>query len=416
MAYTLVLAHPDEQHAAIFVQTLQSQLPKHTFTLSAARLVPFGGSVKTSLQNAFEQIELVLVLFSGKSLDNAWLTQPADPDRVALSLALEKGKPVQPILFPDGQLPTEAELPDDLKELLDRYPFRMNTKERFLELIGTLRALNGHSAPTPSEAVPPPAETQTDKPSEARPTVEDIHQFLAGAGITLRNAGEPQEHDEVLDRIALLMGTRYPHIRLVYQHIKRSLTNGETFTVSLSGCGDRCIADSTQLCTELRRLAFLEYYDYRRAPQFKLTARPSRTPIAYNFFTGGWLERFTRAHLSKVLLTSNIPFAIVHNAQVVLPEDRNFEFDLLLSVGTGGRILWFETKTADYQERIYRYSVLARSMNLPPEQVHLILLETPEQTCEELRRMYKMNVLNIDGLQMLTPSQLLSNAAIAKLA
>ena len=410
MAYALVLAHPDEQHAAVFVRTLQNYLPNHTFTLGAARLVPFGGSVRTSLQNAFERIELVLVLFSGKSSNDGWLTHPSDPDRTALSLALEKGKPVQPILFPDGHLPTETELHDELKELLDRYPFRINTKERFWELVQTLHTLNGHSAPAasaPSEAAP--AEGQMDEPKAAYPTVEDIHQFLADAGITIRSVGEPQEHDEVLDRIALLMGMRYPHIRLVYQHIKRSLTNGETFTVNLSGCGDRCIADSTQLCTELRRLAFLEYYDYRRAPQFKLTARPSRTPIAYNFFTGGWLERFTRAHLSKVLLMSNIPFAIVHNAQVILPEDRNFEFDLLLSVGIGGRILWFETKTSDYQERIYKYSVLARNMGLPPEQVHLILLETPEQTCEELRRMYKMSVLNIDGLQMLTTPQLLGN-------
>ncbi len=113
--------------------------------------------------------------------------------------------------------------------------------------------------------------------------------------------------------------------------------------------------------------------------------------------------------MSKLLLTSNVPFAVVHNAQVVLPEERNFEFDLLLSVGIGGRILWFETKTSDYQERIYKYAVLSRSLSLPPEQVYLVLLETPEQTCEELRRMYKMNVLNIDGLQMLTMPQLLGN-------
>ncbi len=408
MAHTLLLAHPDEQHAAVFVRTLQQHVPEHTFTLSAARLVPFGGSVRASLQNAFERIELVLVLFSSRALTDGWLAHPSDPDRIALSLALEKGKPVQPILFPDGQLPTEGELPDELKELLDRYPFRMNTKERFMELIQTLRAMNGHSAPTPSEAVPT-AEGRMDQPSEAHPTEEDIYQFLADAGITVRSVGEPQAHDEVLDRIALLMGTRYPHIKLVYQHIKRSLTNGETFTVNLSGCGDRCIADSTQLCTELRRLAFLEYYDYRKAPQYKLTARPNRVPIAYNFFTGGWLERFTRAHLSKMLLTSNVPFAVVHNAQVVLSEERNFEFDLLLSVGAGGRILWFETKTSDYQERIYKYADLARKMELPSEQVYLVLLETSEQTCEELRRMYKMNVLNLEGLQMLTMPQLLGN-------
>ncbi len=287
MAYILLLAHPDEQHAAVFVRTLQQHVPEHTLTLGAERLVPFGGSLRASLQNAFERIELVLVLFSGKSLNNGWLSHPSDPDRIALSLALEKGKPVQPILFPDGQLPTEAELHDELKELLDRYPFRMNTKERFSELIQTLRTLNGHSAPAPSEAAP--AEGRMDEPQSAHPTVEDIHQFLTGAGITVRSVGEPQEHDEVLDRIALLMGTRYPHIRLVYQHIKRSLTNGETLTVNLSGCGDRCIADSTQLCTELRRLAFLEYYDYRKAPQYRLTARPSRTPIAYNFSpAAGW--------------------------------------------------------------------------------------------------------------------------------
>ncbi|MCS6869965.1 MAG: hypothetical protein NZ571_00755 [Anaerolineae bacterium] len=407
MAHVLLLAHPDERYADAFLRTLKQYVPSHTFTLSAAQLVPLGGSVRKSLQSAFERIDLVLILFSAKAWDENWLEHPSEPDRIALTLAFAQGKPVQPILFPDGHLPDEAELPDELKELLDRRPFRLTTKERFLELVQALRATNdgNTTAPQPVQSVAAPAEA----PSTPEPAQDNIRQFLTKAGITIRSLSEPQEHDETLDRLAQLMGLRYPNIRLVYQNIKRSLNNGDTFVVNLSGYGDRCVADSTQLCTELHRLAFLEHYEYRKAPHYRITARPSRNPIAYNFFTGGWLERFTRAHLSKMLVASNVPFNIAYNIQVVLPEERNFEFDILLSIGTSGRILWFETKTSDYQDRIHKYSVLARIMGLPPQQVYLVLLETPEQTCEALRRMHKMNVLNLDGLQTLTVPQLMGS-------
>jgi len=69
--------------------------------------------------------------------------------------------------------------------------------------------------------------------------------------------------------------------------------------------------------------------------------------------------------------------------------------------------LWFETKTADYQNHINKYAMLAGSMSLAARHIYLVLLDTPEDTCTALQCVYKINVLNLEGLQTLTLSQLL---------
>lgn len=401
MTHALVVVHPDVTYAETFIKALQRQLPEYSFTLGAAELVPFGSSVQASLKRALASTDLVLVLFSGKQSSGAWLTQPNEPDRVALSLALQQGKPVQPVLLSaDGELPAAAKLPDELSALLERNPSRAGSPEQFAMLVQALRTLNGHRASAPEPIESPSADVREAPPAQ-------IQQFLAQAGVTVRSIGAPEPQDEVLDRLAVYMGTRYPYIKQVYQFIKRSLSSGETFTLNMTNCDTRCVTYSTQLCTELRKLALLEQYEYRRAPQYRLIARPSRAPVAHNFFSGGWLERFTRHHLSELFRTANVPFEVAHNVHVALPQGRDFEFDLLFSVGAQGRILWFETKTASYQDRINKYAMLARSLSLSTRQIYLVLLDTPEQTCVELQAMYKLNVLNLDGLQALTLSQLL---------
>ncbi|MBO9309325.1 MAG: hypothetical protein J7551_06040 [Chloroflexi bacterium] len=401
--HALVVAHPDVTYAKEFVKALQRQLPEYTFTLGAAALVPFGSAVQAGLRQALTGIDLVLVLFSGKPLNGAWLSQPNEPDRVALALALEQGKPVQPVLFSDGRLPDPSELPSELEALLERHPSCVSSQAQFMDFVQVLRTLKDRLV----RAAPTVAAPDQDAAAPRSAPPARIHQFLADAGIAVRSIGEPEAHDEVLDRLAMYMGTRYPFIRQVYQHIKRSLSSGKTFTLNLAGKDDNCISHSTQLCTELRKLALLEYYEYRGAPQYRLMARPSRTPLAHSFFSGGWLERFTRQHLSELFRTANVPFEVAHNVQVTLPQGRNFEFDLLFSVGESGRILWFETKTANYQDRINKYAMLAHSVSLNARQIYLVLLDTPEDICTQLQCVYKINVLNLEGLQALTLSQLL---------
>ena len=403
MTHALVIAHPNVTYAEMFVKALGRQLPEYTFTLGAAELVPFGSAVRASLQQAFTDIDLILVLFSGKPLNGNWLAQPSEPDRVALQLALTRGKPVQPVLLSDGRLPDPSELPSELKALLERHPSCVSSQAQFMDFVQVLRTLKDR--PVRTVALPAAPAQQAAEPRSAPPV--RIHQFLTNANIAVRSTGELEEHDEVLDRLAVYMGTRYPFIKQVYQYIKRSLNNGETFTLSLAAQDARCVTYSTQLCTELRKLALLEYYEYRKAPQYRLMARPSRTPLAHSFFSGGWLERFTRQHLSELFRTANVPFEVAHNVQVTLPQGHNFEFDLLFSVGENGRILWFETKTADYQNHINKYAMLAGSMSLAARRIYLVLLDTPEDTCTALQCVYKINVLNLEGLQTLTLSQLL---------
>jgi hypothetical protein len=403
MTHALVVAHPDVTYAEVFVKALQRQLPEYTFTLGAAELVPFGSSVQASLQRAFTSIDFILVLFSGQPLNGNWLAQPSEPDRVALRLALTQGKPVQPVLFSDSRLPDASELPAELKALLERHPYCLSSQAQFMEFVQVLRTLKDR----PVRTVPTPAASDR-KSAELRsaPPVR-IKQFLAKANIAVRGIGELEAQDEVLDRLAVYMGTRYPYIKQVYQSIKRNLNSGDVFTLTLASQDARCVTYSTQLCSELRKLALLEYYEYRKAPQYRLMARPSRTPLAHSFFSGGWLERFTRRHLSELFRMANVPFEVAHNVRVTLPQGHDFEFDLLFSAGERGRILWFETKTASYQDRINKYAMLAHSMSLTARQIYLVLLDTPEDTCTALQCVYKINVLNLEGLQALTLAQLL---------
>ncbi len=226
----------------------------------------------------------------------------------------------------------------------------------------------------------------------------EIEKFLNSKNIHIKSVRNENEADKFLDKIAFFMGNRYSHIKSLYKHIKRNLNTGRTFKLDLKNCTQEEIASITQLCTNLHQIAFLEEYKYFKSPQYILYAKVNRIPKAINFFTGGWLERYTKTAVIEALKSLSYPIPInysyLKNPQIMLPNGDDFELDILFKIED--EYFWFEAKTGDYQRYIDKYSKIAKILNLDYKHTFMILTDITDSGAEALRSLFKMNVVKID--------------------
>ncbi len=226
----------------------------------------------------------------------------------------------------------------------------------------------------------------------------EIEEFLNSKNIRIKNIREEDESDEILDKMAFFMGNRYPYIKTLYQNIKRNLNTGRSFRLDLKNCTQDEIANITQLCTNLYQIAFLEEYKYYKSPKYILYAKVNRIPKAINFFTGGWLERYTKTAVIESIKSISFPvlinYSYLKNAQIVLPNGDDFELDILFKIED--EYFWFEAKTGDYQRYIDKYSKMAKILNLDYEHAFMILTDITDSGAQALRSLFKMNVVKIN--------------------
>lgn len=226
--------------------------------------------------------------------------------------------------------------------------------------------------------------------------VNPIFRFLADKNIQVKTFQINEEIDDVLDNIALFMGNRYNRIKKVYNTIKSKLNTGTTFRLDLKNATQEEVSYSCQLCNSLHQIAFLSEYKYFKSPQFVINGRPNRIPTAINFFTGQWLERFIKTEVKNSIrkLETPIKFAYLTNPQIILPNGDDFELDVLFSIDE--EIFWFEAKTGDYQNYVDKYSRMAKLLQLDNKHAFMVLTEVNEQNCIALRKIFGMEVVNIE--------------------
>lgn len=244
------------------------------------------------------------------------------------------------------------------------------------------------AAPEPAVAVEPAAEPVTLVP-------DSLRRFLESRGIRVRCVPPPAASDPVLDRLSLFLGQRYHALKDVLGWIKRTMQTGNSWHLRLAGKPQEAVGACCQFCHWLHQLAFLTEYRYRRAPQCLIEARTSTAPEAQNFFSGQWLERFIRQQVESVaasVSTAGVP--LLANAQIILPNNDNFELDLLADFG--GTIYWIEAKTGAYQQYIRKYSQMARMLGLGPARSFLVLADAPQAVCNDLSRMTGMTVCSAE--------------------
>ncbi|MEI6430113.1 MAG: hypothetical protein WCO45_17275 [Pseudanabaena sp. ELA607] len=224
----------------------------------------------------------------------------------------------------------------------------------------------------------------------------EIQEFLNSKEIKIRNLPETHEHDEILDRIAILIGVRYPLVRKFHEKVKGTMNHGEPFTLNLKNDTQEAIASICQIANFLYKIAFLEEYNYQKSPRFILSARVNRIPQAINFFSGAWLERFIRKQIIAVITEINpeINYSFLINPQVILPNGNNFEMDLFFKVEE--EIFWFEVKSGEYQKYVNKYAKIKPLLGLDKEHSYLILLEAKELSTQALSSLFDMTVTSLE--------------------
>lgn len=263
--------------------------------------------------------------------------------------------------------------------------------------------LNGRQTPPgPSIAPGEPSHDKTDQDLGDEVDTHDrrdiLRGFLSDRGIKIKSERERDDADEVLDRLAVLMGSRFRHVRTFYERLKSAMSAGRSFTLNLRNESKEVVSSTCQLATELHRIAFLEEYRYRKSPQYLLYARPSRLPRALNFLAGGWLERYAVAQAVDAARTCNpsVRCSYLKNPQIILPNGDDFELDVLFEAE--GEIYWMELKTGEYQRHIAKYSRMSRLLGLNRNRCYMVLTDLPSASAASLSALFRMTVVPLEDL------------------
>lgn len=181
------------------------------------------------------------------------------------------------------------------------------------------------------------------------------------------------------------------------------MQTGQSITENLRDRPQQDVSTVCQFCTRLHDIAFLEQYQYQRAPRYLLHAKTTTLPRAQRFFSGQWLERFILQKLKAVYqqITTEVghelSFEYLMNPQITLPNGDDFELDILAAVGTS--IYWIEAKSGDYQQYIAKYSRFARLLGLNYDHSLMVLTDVPDERCDALSSLFSMRVCTLHTIE-----------------
>ncbi len=227
--------------------------------------------------------------------------------------------------------------------------------------------------------------------------------FLESRDIIIRAFSTEDPADDVINSLAKFLGENYDSLRELLARIKRHMQTGSQFSLSLKTYIPKDINNICKFCTRLYDIAFLEKYDYSKAPQYLIKAKPTTLSTAQNFFSGKWLERFVFLAVQRCIslisteLERDIVFSCLLNPQIVLPNGDDFELDLICYID--GSFFWIEAKSASYQQHINKYSKISKLLNLDFKHAIMVLPDISEDRCVELTSIFSMTVCPLSRLE-----------------
>lgn len=223
-----------------------------------------------------------------------------------------------------------------------------------------------------------------------------IEEFLTSRKITIKHIPFEEEGNEIQDKISIFMGNKYNLIKPFIDQVKLKMNSGGTIRMDLKNEAQEKISAICQLAHNLYEIAFLEEFTYLRSPKYLLFATPNRIPVALNFFSGKWLEKFIKNQIVSLIkqVNPNLKFSYISNPQIELPNKDDFELDFLLEVE--GEIFWVEAKTGDYQRYVGKYSKTRKTLDLDANHSFMILTDITESGAVALKGLFGMNVVKIE--------------------
>ncbi|MBL0286687.1 MAG: hypothetical protein IPQ19_04535 [Bacteroidetes bacterium] len=103
---------------------------------------------------------------------------------------------------------------------------------------------------------------------------------------------------KTLDNIVLTMGNHFVDLQRWLLLIKRNVASSGSFQIQLNEFKNPNII--IQVSEQLFKIAYLDEFALIKGGK-QLLISPSRLPVAHNFFTGFWLERYIFLMIDKVL-------------------------------------------------------------------------------------------------------------------
>lgn len=215
--------------------------------------------------------------------------------------------------------------------------------------------------------------------------------WLNHHGITIQNYHQPDENEEIFNKLATYLGEKYSDLSYFYGQLKRSFSKGQNITINLGSRSKTEITYTTQFCSRMSAYAFLASYQYDRKKKM-LYASPQKTGLVINFITGGWFERFVYLSLCQLLQENQQPYQSVLNPQIILPKGEDFELDILFLINE--KPFWVECKTGDYQAHVTKYSRMRTVLSIPKDCSLLVILGISDQLTQELTSLHDIYVAN----------------------
>ena len=217
-----------------------------------------------------------------------------------------------------------------------------------------------------------------------------VQNWLNAKEILVKKYHNSSASDDVFDKLAFTLGSKFENLSILYDSIKRSFAKG-SFTLKLSSNSQLEIKEITNFCSILSSYAFLEKYEYNKYTK-TIYAIPQRVGPVVNFFTGGWFERYILQKVLSLLSQNPMEYTYLLNPHVTFNNGDNFEFDLFFLINN--QPLWVECKTSDYQSYIAKYSETRRVLSIPKERAILVILGIPSDLTQSLTDLYDMTIAN----------------------
>ena len=223
--------------------------------------------------------------------------------------------------------------------------------------------------------------------------------FLNSRGIQVKSTRRKCASDAIIDKLSRFLGDRYEVLSALHDKIKRAMQSGDTIHLNLNDKTPQEINTNCQYCRLLYEIAFLEEYQYYRSPERSIEAKTTTFPKAQRFFSGQWLERYTlqRVEAVRTKIGKKLDSECLVNTHIVLPNDTNFEMDILSRFGS--KVYWIEAKSAEYQKYIAKYSNFARLLGLDQEHTFLVLPKANKDLYKTLSSLFSISVCDIRSFE-----------------
>jgi hypothetical protein len=182
-----------------------------------------------------------------------------------------------------------------------------------------------------------------------------------------------------------------------YEKVKRCVATGRGQRIDIDGYSHAERSAAVQLGTLLHRHGMLKDFYYHRSPKKQLRVIPTKDGQVGQFLTGGWLEIYVSAVLTRRLRAamSSAKFQLLYNVKGVLPDGREFEADLMAAVE--GRLFWLECKTGQWQDYSARFRGLVKIFGVERESAALLLIKSPDaNTRARATDMLDMTLLSLE--------------------